>query len=171
MFTVLKISLRIWKTIFKSKVLRTKNTRRLISPSIFFCSKMQVWFLSTSKLGLQMTLMNFFFSDWLSVQWKCHTREGGSAAGHSDRNQFSALKMYIMIVVWNLFKRTSISLWYNIYINNKEEIMESIFHFINTKLDINGDVIFNGLDLVLWLVMFIVISRFVKVIKEVAWAS
>ncbi len=46
--------------------------------------------------------------------------------------------------------------------------MDSVFHFINTKLDINGDVIFNGLDLVLWLVMFIVISRFVKVIKEVA---
>ncbi len=28
--------------------------------------------------------------------------------------------------------------------------MDRLFDFMNTKLDINGDLIFNGLDLALW---------------------
>ena len=28
--------------------------------------------------------------------------------------------------------------------------METVINFINTKLDITGDVVFNGLDLALW---------------------
>jgi hypothetical protein len=28
--------------------------------------------------------------------------------------------------------------------------MDNIFNFINTKLDITGDAVFNGLDLALW---------------------
>ena len=48
--------------------------------------------------------------------------------------------------------------------------MESIYNLMNSTLDINGDLIFNGLDLALWPIwigtMYIVFWRLPKSIRK-----
>ena len=48
--------------------------------------------------------------------------------------------------------------------------MERLFDFMNSKLDINGDLIFNGLDLALWpiwiLVMYVIFWRLPKATRK-----
>ena len=48
--------------------------------------------------------------------------------------------------------------------------MERLFDFMNSKLDLNGDLIFNGLDLALWPIfigiMYMIFWRLPKAIRK-----